>query len=332
MATLPLCQVCGYGIAASDRIDCDQCETPHHLDCAEYWGRCSTYACTGMERADQAEPAIPVPKSPETALISLQGQGPLVGYAGNPPPAGLRPGERGIQVPVELLHRFSYLATDLVRKSMGLLSDCIQFALNVLRISPLLVLLLGPFLLLLVLPVVIIAMLKGKVTLIILQFGAVVTSIIALQQFVSALLRPRGERAWLVRRMDGGFSAYLEQMDGSLREYALLDRTHTRRERDRGAWFAPAPASQAVCLTKEWCPSDAEKTGRSVHTYTLTLQLERFGGSFDLLPPLRSPRDSSRRRSFLEQLASFRRVAILIARQLDIEYREQWANTPTPAP
>jgi hypothetical protein len=38
------CQVCGEPLAA-DLVWCAACKTPHHRECWEYFGGCSTYAC-----------------------------------------------------------------------------------------------------------------------------------------------------------------------------------------------------------------------------------------------------------------------------------------------
>ncbi len=40
----PTCQVCGTPIGAAPAV-CTSCATPHHRDCWEFMGRCSTYAC-----------------------------------------------------------------------------------------------------------------------------------------------------------------------------------------------------------------------------------------------------------------------------------------------
>ncbi|MHB0955622.1 MAG: RING finger protein [Pirellulaceae bacterium] len=40
----PICQVCGEPIT-SDMVFCRRCLTPHHLDCWQYNGLCSTYGC-----------------------------------------------------------------------------------------------------------------------------------------------------------------------------------------------------------------------------------------------------------------------------------------------
>ncbi len=45
----PVCQVCGMKVDAVTRVHCRRCKTPHHKDCWEYNGHCSTYAC-GEER------------------------------------------------------------------------------------------------------------------------------------------------------------------------------------------------------------------------------------------------------------------------------------------
>lgn len=38
------CQVCGDTIAI-DMVICRRCKTPHHMDCWQYYGACSTYGC-----------------------------------------------------------------------------------------------------------------------------------------------------------------------------------------------------------------------------------------------------------------------------------------------
>lgn len=38
------CQICGEALE-SDLVYCASCHTPHHRDCWEYYGGCSTYAC-----------------------------------------------------------------------------------------------------------------------------------------------------------------------------------------------------------------------------------------------------------------------------------------------
>ena len=48
-ATLPkpteiICKVCGAPIT-SNKVICRRCKTPHHRDCWEYFGSCSTYGC-----------------------------------------------------------------------------------------------------------------------------------------------------------------------------------------------------------------------------------------------------------------------------------------------
>lgn len=41
----PVCRVCGAAIAREARVACRRCKTPHHRDCWEFNGQCSTYAC-----------------------------------------------------------------------------------------------------------------------------------------------------------------------------------------------------------------------------------------------------------------------------------------------
>lgn len=39
-----ICQICGDDIV-TDMIFCRRCKTPHHLECWQYYGACSTYGC-----------------------------------------------------------------------------------------------------------------------------------------------------------------------------------------------------------------------------------------------------------------------------------------------
>jgi hypothetical protein len=41
----PVCQVCGSVIPSDVRLYCRRCRMPHHKDCWEFNGRCSTYSC-----------------------------------------------------------------------------------------------------------------------------------------------------------------------------------------------------------------------------------------------------------------------------------------------
>ena len=43
--TSPTCQICGSEIPSEVRVNCRRCNTPHHKDCWEFNGQCSTYAC-----------------------------------------------------------------------------------------------------------------------------------------------------------------------------------------------------------------------------------------------------------------------------------------------
>lgn len=55
----PVCQVCGEEIV-SDMVFCRRCRTPHHLDCWQYTGSCSTYGC---RETRYAIPAVARPVS-----------------------------------------------------------------------------------------------------------------------------------------------------------------------------------------------------------------------------------------------------------------------------
>ncbi len=49
-----LCQVCGYGMT-DDVITCTLCDTPHHQECWDYVGGCSTYGCEGRPELSENE-------------------------------------------------------------------------------------------------------------------------------------------------------------------------------------------------------------------------------------------------------------------------------------
>lgn len=66
-STHPTCQICGTAIEDSNPVRCQQCETPHHLDCWEFLGGCSTYACQGMA-------VLPVPVAPVKKPPALPGR------------------------------------------------------------------------------------------------------------------------------------------------------------------------------------------------------------------------------------------------------------------
>jgi len=41
-----VCQICGEHLQISEEsVSCKRCKTPHHRDCWEYYGACSTYGC-----------------------------------------------------------------------------------------------------------------------------------------------------------------------------------------------------------------------------------------------------------------------------------------------
>jgi hypothetical protein len=39
-----VCQICGEAIT-KESVDCRRCQTPHHEDCWQYFGGCSTFGC-----------------------------------------------------------------------------------------------------------------------------------------------------------------------------------------------------------------------------------------------------------------------------------------------
>ncbi|MEM7456289.1 MAG: RING finger protein [Planctomycetota bacterium] len=49
------CMVCGE-VIENQRVDCVGCNTPHHKDCWQYLGVCSTYACGQKQYSEVVEP------------------------------------------------------------------------------------------------------------------------------------------------------------------------------------------------------------------------------------------------------------------------------------
>src|SRR3989338_1590308 len=39
------CKVCGESINGTGMVNCSKCDTPHHSDCFQYAGKCSTFGC-----------------------------------------------------------------------------------------------------------------------------------------------------------------------------------------------------------------------------------------------------------------------------------------------
>lgn len=65
----PCCRVCGTELIG-ELVACERCQTPHHKDCWEYWGRCATYGCTGLE-----QPAAGPPVLDEPAVLEVRASG-----------------------------------------------------------------------------------------------------------------------------------------------------------------------------------------------------------------------------------------------------------------
>ncbi len=64
----PICQICGEAIT-SEMVFCRRCRTPHHLDCWQYNGCCSTYGCreTRYVVPTVARPIFARPTPPDQA-------------------------------------------------------------------------------------------------------------------------------------------------------------------------------------------------------------------------------------------------------------------------
>ena len=52
--TAAICQICGYPMN-DEAVVCQTCETPHHKECWEYYGGCSTYGCEGRPESSEDE-------------------------------------------------------------------------------------------------------------------------------------------------------------------------------------------------------------------------------------------------------------------------------------
>ena len=64
----PICQICGEEIRC-EMVFCRRCRTPHHLDCWQYNGCCSTYGCreTRYVVPTVARPVVPRSTDQDTA-------------------------------------------------------------------------------------------------------------------------------------------------------------------------------------------------------------------------------------------------------------------------
>ena len=70
----PLCQVCGEAIE-DDVIYCTKCATPHHRDCWDWVGHCSTFACgCGRSSSSQREESEESEDSSEE-ILEIRGDG-----------------------------------------------------------------------------------------------------------------------------------------------------------------------------------------------------------------------------------------------------------------
>lgn len=68
----PCCRVCGTELTG-ELVTCESCQTPHHKDCWEYWGRCATYGCLGLERPPERRPVLRE-ETAELAVRSVEGR------------------------------------------------------------------------------------------------------------------------------------------------------------------------------------------------------------------------------------------------------------------
>ena len=70
----PSCQICGAEISKEHIVYCTRCTTPHHKECWEFNGKCSTFACGETKFRDELVSADDL-VSPEPLLSSDQRQG-----------------------------------------------------------------------------------------------------------------------------------------------------------------------------------------------------------------------------------------------------------------
>jgi len=63
-----VCQVCGAPMRPGDEVvECERCSTPHHRDCWEYLGHCSTYSCA--TRASASSELVVAGDEPSAPLV-----------------------------------------------------------------------------------------------------------------------------------------------------------------------------------------------------------------------------------------------------------------------
>lgn len=56
--TVP-CQLCGVALEEAEALACGLCAAPHHKDCWEYAGLCSTYGCGGLRAIPYSRALVP---------------------------------------------------------------------------------------------------------------------------------------------------------------------------------------------------------------------------------------------------------------------------------
>lgn len=108
----PCCRVCGTELAG-ELVSCERCDTPHHRDCWEYWGRCATYGCSSEppepRHAVADEPAVLEVRGggdherarylPRRALVEARG---ALMYSADGAHVRLAAGEVALQLPADL--------------------------------------------------------------------------------------------------------------------------------------------------------------------------------------------------------------------------------------
>ncbi|MBI4864920.1 MAG: hypothetical protein HY815_32375 [Candidatus Riflebacteria bacterium] len=301
----PICRICGTEMSGVELVVCERCQTPHHQDCWEYWGRCATYGCDGLVAPPTGRAASP----PAPVHLALMEDGParflpraplvdavgVLMYSAEGAHITLGYREVAIQIPSGILFELPVRSLDL---------------------SPLvwLLLCLGST----VAAAGVIAFLAPPITSVKVLVGPVlVSAVVAIRQRMRHRVRAEACRAWLVRAENGELLVELEGQGGIVRN-RLLNR---HRYRLIPPWIGGQPLRARGVLLRPAFGDGAER--EVVKAYRLQLACELPDGGLDLIYPLSVPGKGESRREFLEELTRVRALGQQVAGQLKVPYVEQ---------
>lgn len=305
---VPHCPVCSTELSGDKLVTCELCQTPHHQDCWEWWGRCATYACTGLKR----EVETPAPPPDEPALLEVRGTG-RPRYLPRRPLAeshrALLYSREGSYVRLDEDEVALQLPPDMARElpmpvyAGGLAVAFATFAAIIATVGGLLR-----------------AMLVVEDALAISLVGGPMVLAIWWVSRIRARRRARyAADAWLIQ--DGTGTLCVETHESALsgklrrrwRHPLLVPGTGGRMLRARGVLLRPA---------------HGDDEAKSVRAYRLQLSCELPDQGLDLIVPLAVPGKGEPRQEFLQELSRLRALGRQIASLFRVPYVEPGAQKP----